>query len=416
MNQTRTHTIKQVFTHVSFKWFFLWLKRGSSLPHLAKWSFFVLLISLLVGTASAILLFSIEWAIAVRMQLVYMFALLPLVGLLTGWLYATYGKGLPQDNKSLREILQDTRRTVPFRLSLLTWVFTTLSHLSGASVGREGSALYIALSLTDKFRRLLRLGSSDRKVLLLAALAAGFGSVFGTPLSGAVFALEVFSVGFYQKARAFFVVIGAAFAADFVAMAWGVMHSHFELPVMDVFEWKMWGGLWLAGLVFGTIAFFFHRLKGYLSRFVTRHIPHPVVRPFVGGTLLLLLWIPDLQIYAGLGVPQIEAAFLIQQQPAVFLVKLLFTALSLAFGFKGGEVTPLFFMGASAGSAFSGILGLPVAVLAGSGLVAVFAAANASLWAGMVLSFELLGWQGGYIGSFTVAVAVAWAKLLHRMS
>jgi H+/Cl- antiporter ClcA len=416
MSQTHTYRIKQVLKKPSFQWFLLWIKRGFSIAHVAKWSLFVAVISLLVGTASAILLFSIEWAIAMRTHLVFLFILLPLVGLLTGWMYASYGKGLPQDNRSLRDILQDTRRTVPFRLSLLTWVFTSLSHLSGASVGREGSALYIALSLADKFRRLLRLGSSDRKVLLLAALAAGFGSVFGTPLTGAVFALEVFAQGFYQKARAFFVVLGAAFAADFVASAWGVTHAFFTLPKVELLDVSLWGLLAFSGVVFGLITYFFHYLKNAVAHFLQQRIPYPVLRPFLGGLVLLLLWLPDFQIYAGLGVPQIEASFHTQQQPEVFLLKLLFTALSLAFGFKGGEVTPLFFMGATAGSALSSFLGLPIAVMAGTGLVAVFAAANTTIWAGIVLSFELLGAKGMLMGGFTAWVAVSVVKWLHRRS
>lgn len=377
--------------------------------YLGLWIQLSLFAGVLAGTASAILLVSLDFATRLREAHPWLIALLPVGGLAVGCLYHFYGGSVEAGNnlilEELHEEVDHPQRTIPVRMTPLILLGTFLTHLFGGSAGREGTAIQGGASLADQLARLLRLEAGDRKLLLMAGIAAGFASVFGAPYAGAIFALEVLgSRRIHYKAM--FPVVVAALAGTFTTNAWHVHHTMYVIgrvaaPSPLRLLWTL-----LAGMTFGVIAMLFSRLTHGLTTMFTL-IRFAPLRPFLGGILVAgaVMSFHTTQ-YSGLGLAEIRAAFVGSVPRYDWLAKSLFTAVTLGSGFKGGEVTPLFFIGATAGNALSWLLPLPSGLLAGLGFVAVFGAAANTPLAATVLALELFGPEiGAYAG---VACAVSY--------
>lgn len=355
-----------------------------------KWLLIALTAGVLAGSASAWFLLSLETVTGWRGQHPGLIWLLPLAGLLIGCMYHFYGKEVVKGNNQLIEEIQNPRKIIPLVMAPLVYLGTVITHLFGGSAGREGTAVQMGGAFADQLTRVFRLRSRDRKVVLICGISAGFASVFGTPLAGAVFGLEVFVIG-SMVYGAILPCFLSAVIADLVCRAWGAGHTPYAVSMVPELGAA---GILLsvaAGILFGMTARGFAGLNHFLAD-VFRRIQFPPLRPFAGGLLLLLLfWMIGDPRYQGLGIPAITEAFSVQQNWYVFLVKLGLTALTLGAGFKGGEVTPLFFIGATLGSALSVVFPLPVSLLAAMGLTAVFAGAANTPIACVLLGIELFG-------------------------
>ena len=365
------------------------------LPRMAKLLLLSCVVALLAGTASAFFLHSLVWATAMRDSHRYLLCLLPLAGFVVGWVYLRYGSRVEAGNNLLIDEIHDPTRIIPLRMVPLVLWGTVMSHLFGASVGREGTAVQMGGALADQLIHLLKLGNADRRILLMCGIAAGFASVFGTPLAGAVFALEVLAIG-RMRYDALFPCLLAAIVADQVGLAWGVLHTHYAIQFIPAISgWTLLATL-VAGALFGLAGKLFADSTHALSARIKRLVKYPPLRPLLGGLLLVaIVWPTGADRYIGLGIPVIVDAF---QQPLVpydFAAKLGLTVLSLASGFKGGEVTPLFFIGATLGNALSPLLHLPFSLLAGLGFVAVFAGAANTPLASTIMAMELFGSEVG---------------------
>lgn len=281
----------------------------------------------------------------------------------------------------------------------LVYIGTVLTHLFGGSAGREGTGVQMGGAIADQFSRLFHLHRRDHKVMVLIGISAGFASVFGTPLAGAVFGLEVIVVGRMRYEAILPAFLSAAFA-HLTCHAWGVAHTQYAIP--EVPALNVANILWvaLAGVLFGLVAMLFSRSIGFWGGLARRYVSYPPLRPFWGGILIALaVWLLGTTKYIGLGVPVIVASFTEQQMWYDFLLKLIFTTFTIGVGFKGGEVTPLFFVGATLGSALSAVVPLPMALLAGLGFVAVFAGATNTPIACTLMGIELFGAEAGlYLG------------------
>ena len=376
----------------------------ATLLFLLRWLLLSALVGALAGTASAGFLVALDGVTGWRESHPWALALLPAAGLLIGAAYH-YGAGRAgRGNNLILEEIERPRQRLPLRMVPLVLGGTLLTHLVGGSAGREGTAVQMAAALADQLPRWLRLRPRDRRLLLVAGMSAGFASVFGTPLAGAVFGLEVLRLGAirYEAVLPSFL---AAVLADAVTRAWGVGHTHYptlgELPLTPL----LLGGTLLAGALFGLAARAFATLTHTVSRIFSR-IGYPPLRPVLGGGLLAgLLWLAGPGRFGGLGVPVIIEAFQHPLAPTDWAIKLALTALTLGCGFKGGEVTPLFFMGAALGSALALVLPLPVALLAAMGFVGVFAGAANTPLACLLLGLELFGAQAGVYLALASVVA-----------
>ena len=370
-----------------------------TLRYLLRWVPVAALAGVMGGTASAVLLVSLVWATDTREAHKWLIALLPLSGLLVGAMYKYLGTSVEAGNNLILDEIHDPKRTIPLRMTPLILVGTFLTHLFGGSAGREGTAIQTGASLADQLGKPFRLDVRERRVLLMCGISAGFASVFGTPLAGAVFGLEVLAFGTvgYDAIVPCFL---AAFLGDFTTHAWGVHHTLYQ--VTDVPQLHAAGLLWaaIAGAVFGLVGMGFATLTHAIGHFFKRRIPWSPLRPFFGGVVVALgVLALGTTKYIGLGIPTIQASFGPRHDPQDWVWKLLFTAVTLGAGFKGGEVTPLFFIGATLGNALAYILPLPPSLLAGMGFVAVFAGAANTPIASTLVAIELFGAEvGAYAG------------------
>lgn len=369
--------------------------------YLFKWIVLCIIIGALAGTASAGFLLSLDWVTNWRENHFWMIYLLPLGGLLIGLIYHYYGQDVSGGNNQLLEEFHQPKKIIPFKMAPMIWFTTLITHIVGGSAGREGTAVQMGGSIADQLTHLFKFRPRDRKVILIAGIAAGFASVFGTPLAGTIFGLEVLIIG-QLSYTAILPSLLSAVIADRVCRAWNVGHTHYHIDSIPLLNhWGILSAL-VAGILFGITAMLFSKIMHKISGFVKASFSYAPIRPMLGGLLLmviicLLKWLaPDYATrYLGLGIPVIVESFGQQVSFIDFAAKLLFTAFTLGVGFKGGEVTPLFFIGATLGSALSFFLPLPVGLLAGMGFVSVFAGAANTPLACIVMGCELFGIQAG---------------------
>ena len=377
----------------------------------ARWLLLAMPVAMLAGTASAWFLWALDWATGTRAGHPWLLWLLPVAGFATGWLYLRYGSAVEGGVNLVITEINTPDQPIPVRMAPLVLGATVVSHLFGASVGREGTAVQMGGALADQLARWFRLDEADRRIVLMAGISAGFASVFGTPLAGALFGLEVLAVGRSRHAG-LLPCLAAALLADQVELLWGgwlgVHHTHYAVPFIPaVTAWALCA-MALAGVLFGLTARVFARATHALAAAMKRAIAYAPLRPFLGGVAVALaVWLLGTDKYIGLGIPTIVDALRQPLPGQDFLAKMAFTIVSLGSGFKGGEVTPLFFIGATLGNALAPLLQQPFALLAAVGFVAVFAgAANAPL-ASTVMAMELFGPDIGVYAALACVVAYA---------
>lgn len=375
------------------------------LPYLGKWILLATAIAALAGSASAFFLIALDWATETRNSHRWLIWLLPLAGFAVGWLYLKYGQQVEAGNNLLIDEIHDPRKIVPLRMAPLVLGGTVVSHLFGASVGREGTAVQMGGALADQLTHLFKLKHEDRRIILMAGISAGFASVFGTPLAGAVWALEVLAIG-RLRYDALLACTIAAIIADQVCTLWGVHHTHYLIP--EIPHISAWGlcAMVLGGMVFGLAGKLFADATHTLVSLVKNSIRYSPLRPLLGGAVLTAVIIYfSADRYIGLGIPVIVEAFEKPLPAYDFLGKMAFTVFSLGFGFKGGEVTPLFYIGATLGNALAPILNLPFPLLAGIGFVAVFAGAANTPIASTLMAMELFGAEIGVYAGIACVVS-----------
>ncbi|MFN3588086.1 MAG: chloride channel protein [Spirosomataceae bacterium] len=357
----------------------------------AQWLIALLFVGVVSGSSSALFLYSLERITLLRGNYPFFLYALPFVGLFIGWFYQKGGDRVGKGNNLiLEEINVPTQQKIPLKMSLWVLVGTLLTHLSGGSAGREGTAVQMSASLSDQFP-LKRFYRVNRSIFLRASIAAGFASVFGTPLAGILFALEVPQRGKIAFSALVPCLI-AAFWADTVCHFWGATHSVYPTIAFLKLDIQTLGKLAIASICFALSSWLFIQIGELVTKKIRALIPDKRFQPFWGGLILLICFLVfPLDELQGLGLPTLSAAFEQTAAPYLFLGKLVFTAFTLSVGFKGGEVTPLFFIGATLGSYLASVLGIPTDYLAALGFIGVFAGATKTPWACVFIGYELFG-------------------------
>lgn len=374
------------------------LKKISKYPileYILKWTILSVIVGGLVGAASAFFLWSLHWATNWREAHVWIIAGLPIGGFIIGLSYHLWGKEVVKGNNQIIEEIDKPNKIIPFRMAPLVFFGTVATHFFGGSAGREGTAVQMGGAIADFFTKPFKLQQEDRRILLIMGVSAGFASVFGTPLAGAVFALEVMlldSIKFKALIPSFLV----AFISHYSCIAFPIHHTQYivdfvpELSFTNV-TWSI-----VAGICFGIAAMMFAVSTRFFSNTFSRFFSYPPLRPVVGGIVLaIVVWLMGSTDFIGLGVPMIVDSFSHEMLPYAFILKIALTAFTLGAGFKGGEVTPLFFIGATLGNVLIWFIPLPMALLAGMGFVGVFAGATNTPIACTVMGMELFGYEMG---------------------
>lgn len=393
------------------------LEKGWQMLRLLMWG---IPVAVLMGTLGAFFLWALDFVAALRHAHVKFIYCLPLAGIAIYALYARYGASLAAGNQRILEAVEDPEVKVPLRLAPLILLTTLMTHLFGGSAGREGTALQMGGSLAGAWGDSMRLNATERKGLLLAGMAAGFAAVFGTPATGAFFAFEILRTRQF-RCDLLLLCLALAFLADWVCHLFPIQHVGYHIEALaqplfalSGFNALFWVKLLLVALAFGLIARSFIWSGQQIKVTATKWIRPPWLIPVMGGLgVLLICYCLGRLDYLGLGVqsPDPEAVTICSAfqaggaDPLSWFWKALLTIVTLSLGFKGGGVTPLFFIGATLGNSLAVVLGLPIDLLAGLGMVAVFAAATHAPLACCIMSVELFGWES--LGYFVAVIYLA---------
>ena len=378
--------------------------------HVARWVALAVVVGVLSGLLSAAFLESLDWATNTRNSNNWLVYTLPIAGLFVGALYHYVGRGLERGTNLIIDQIHSHSQWVPFRLTPLIFGASVISHVAGGSTGREGAALQFAAGVTDPISKKLKLPPADRSLMLITAIAGGFGSVFGVPVTGAVFALEVQRVG-RVRYDALVPAFVASFIGDAVVRGLGVHHTHYPLFPSVNWNWATGGRVAAFGLIAGLVALLFVQLTHTVKKVSARYISWYPARPLVGGIILAVLVLAcGWRDYQGLSIPLALEA-MNGSAAGQWGTKLLLTSLTIGSGFVGGEFIPLFVIGALAGASYAHITGANVALFAMVGAVAVLAGATNTPLACTLLGIELFGGNG--IVLFAVACAAAYATSGH---
>jgi H+/Cl- antiporter ClcA len=385
-------------------------KISTHLLFMLKWLFISIMTAGLVGSATAWFLIALDFVTIWRSEHIWVVNFLPLMGLGIGFAYHYFGTDAKKGNNLILEIHQATETTsttstisssikpIPLLMAPLIFISTLLTHVAGGSAGREGTAVQMGGAIADQFTTLFKLSSAERKTILIMGVSEGFAAVFGTPFAAAIFALEIMS---FKKIKFENIIPSflAAFGAHYICLAWQVKHTVYSIDIIPSITISALSWSLLAGIIFGLTAFVFIQSNKLLEGLFSK-IKFTPFRPFIGGIIIaLFIILANSTKFIGLGIPSITDAFNTPAGSFDFALKLLLTSLTLSAGFKGGEVTPLFFIGATLGNVLIWFIPLPMALLAGMGFVAVFAGATHCVIASIIMGMELFGIQAGmYVG------------------
>lgn len=357
-----------------------------------KWVVLAALVGCITGPLGAAFGLALNWANATRGVQGWLLWLLPVGGLVIVFLYRRFD---PQGGGSTNQVFAAVRerQVLTLRTAPLIFFSTVTTHLLGGSSGREGAALLLGGSVSGQFGRLLRLNRRDCRFMTMCGMAGAFSAIFGTPLAATVFTIEVVNVGSMQYA-ALLPCLVSALLGVWISSQMGLAPTAFKLAATAELNPVTIGQVLLLGALLAALSIAFCELLHATPRLYAKFFPNPYLRVVAGGILIIaltkLLGTTD---YNGAGSAVIAAAMAGQALPWAFALKMLFTALTLGAGYKGGEIVPIFFTGATFGCAVAPLLGLPAPLGAALGMVALFCGCTNSPLASICLGLEVFGGQ-----------------------
>lgn len=369
------------------------------------WSFIGAVIGAVVGVVGITFHILLEEVTAFRMSHPWILFLLPLGGLVIAGLYHLLRM---QNDRGTNLILIAVRvnEKVSLRLTPLIFISTIITHLLGGSAGREGAALQIGGSIGSFIGRKIKLDEKDERIITMCGMSAGFAALFGTPVAAVLFSMEVITVGIMHYSAIVPSII-AAITATGISMVCGVTPTSFTLESVPALSPSGVGSVILLGMFCAGVSVLFCLAMETAGKYYKQIFKNGYIRIFVGGCIVvaitLLLGTRD---YNGAGMDVIARAIAGEAEYPAFLWKILLTALTLGAGYKGGEIVPSFFVGATFGCVIGPWIGLPASFAAGTGMAALFCGVTNCPIASVILCVELFGAEG--IAYYTLACAVSY--------
>ena len=356
-----------------------------------------------IGAVGAGFSYAMQYTTGLRAQHPWMIWLLPVAGLVIALLYRFNADDRQGTNLVLASLRKEAE--IPVSMAISIFFSTVLTHMFGGSAGREGAALQLGGSLSAQFGRWLRMKEDDRRILTMCGMSACFAALFGTPVAAAVFCIEVISVGVMYYAALVPCVISSVSAAVTASLL-GIHAESFPLEVIGGIDILTVLRVLVLGMLCALVSILFCRTM-HLASFLGQKIQNRYVRIVAGGVIVIVAtMLLGTQMYSGAGMDVVAQAISGAARPEAFLIKLLLTAVTLGFGYKGGEIVPSFFVGATFGCVMGGLLGLPPGFAAAIGLAAVFCGVTNCPLSALLMAAELFG--VGNLCYFLVAIAVSY--------
>ncbi|MBU0480806.1 MAG: chloride channel protein [Proteobacteria bacterium] len=356
-----------------------------------KWFVLSSIVGVMVGLSTTVFLFLLNQATTFSGRYEHYFLFLPVALFLSAWITRLAPEASGHGTEKVIEAVHKHSSRIKAAVVPVKLLTTIITLASGGAAGKEGPCAQIGGGLASVFATSLKFSPADRKKLVICGISAGFASVFGTPIAGAIFGIEVLFVGgiMYEILLPSFI---AGVTAYQISSYLGASYFYHEIPFIPAFSELFFFKVVFSGIFFGICSLFLIEIMTYLKQ-VEEKIPFQApVKGFLGGVVLVLLTLAVSTRYLGLGLETIEG--LLKGQVANwwdFLIKMLFTGITLSFGGSGGIVTPVFFIGAAAGSFYGHILGLDPATFAAIGMVSLLAGAANTPIAASILAVELFG-------------------------
>ena len=370
-----------------------------------RWVIFAILSGLIVGGIGTLFYFGMYLVTLTRTKNPWLIFLLPVSGLvIVGCYRLLHDEKDTGTNLVLSAIHSDEE--LPLRMAPLIFLSTLITHLFGGSAGREGAALQLGGSIGNGLGKLFRFDDKDKHIMIMCGMSAAFSALFGTPMAAAVFSMEVVSVGVMYYAALVPCVI-SSLVASMVARYFGVSQELFLIENIPAFRFLPAVKISVLAVLCAGVSILFCIMLHSSDHLYKRFFKNAYIRIFVGGCLViaLTLLVGD-QTYNGAGMNMIEQYMQGQVPPEAFILKMLFTAVTLGAGFKGGEIVPSFFTGAAFGCLFGNILGFSPSLCTAVGMTAVFCGVTNCPITALLISFELFGYDA--MPYFLLAVAFSY--------
>lgn len=370
-----------------------------------RWVIFAILSGLIVGGIGTLFYFGMYLVTLTRTKNPWLIFLLPVSGLvIVGCYRLLHDEKDTGTNLVLSAIHSDEE--LPLRMAPLIFLSTLITHLFGGSAGREGAALQLGGSIGNGLGKLFRFDDKDKHIMIMCGMSAAFSALFGTPMAAAVFSMEVVSVGVIYYAALVPCVI-SSLVASMVARYFGVSQELFLIDNIPAFRFLPAVKISVLAVLCAGVSILFCIMLHSSDHLYKRFFKNAYIRIFVGGCLViaLTLLVGD-QTYNGAGMNMIEQYMQGQVPPEAFILKMLFTAVTLGAGFKGGEIVPSFFTGAAFGCLFGNILGFSPSLCTAVGMTAVFCGVTNCPITALLISFELFGYDA--MPYFLLAVAFSY--------
>lgn len=377
---------------------------GANLHYFIKWTAISCVIGLSAGFVGTMFGLGITWAGNFFNSHTWSIFLLPVSGVIIIWLYRTFHEDKNQGTNMVIEAISSNEK-ITIATAPLIFTGTILTHLSGGSAGREGAALQLGGSLGGLFGSVLQLDEKDKKIAVMCGMSACFAALFGTPLAAGVFAMEVVSIGVLYYA-ALVPCLFASFIGAGIAGKLGLAGEHFVIGAIPEFQLDSAAFIVLLGMLCAMVSVLLCIVLHGSERLYRRYIPNPYLRILAaGGLLIILTFLAGSRDYNGGGIALIERSIDGGVPYEAFLIKMLFTAVTLGAGFKGGEIVPTLCVGATFGSAVGMLLGVSPALCAACGMAALFVGVTNCPIASVLLAFEMFGFEAMPYFSLIIAVS-----------